>query len=795
MYQLNAQHLREIVTSIAIPLILAACGGESSKGDVSSSTSGVSIAYVTVSGSVGDGPVTGAQLTIYDANGRLVTSTTSDQMANYSVTFGIDANFPLTVISRGGVDMVTGTEPTFDMISVIPSPVVRVANVNPFSTLITKMAAAMPNGVSDATLKLARDIIFDTFSFGLDPTSIADPVTSAVTERNAASMVKASEVLAEMIRRVHAVLHPLNKSATETEVLNTLAADLTDGYLDGEGTAGSNSLAAAVAKIVEAEVLVEALTNNLKVNGAWSTGALDNALNLIMPGSLLTTSNVDISNAILSQTSTALTAVNSLIASANVDAVRAVVTDALASELSSLVMGIKPVKLELQLTYDLSPDFQNALNIVTSDTTSSSTINSTAKGQKANSTPKVNLFSRDSAVEQGSATMLTWAASNSAACTASGGWSGVKTTSGNEGTATIASRTDFVLTCFGTNGRTAAASVSVDVIAPQAPVSGGGTVDATPTLDGGSTTTPSSGGTVEVIPTPDTGTATTPSSGGTVEVTPIPDTGTITTPSNLIIRVNAGGSDYTDTAGNLWKADYGYNTGSAFSVADPVAGTGDDVLYQSERWDDPTGDELEYTFTVPNGHYLVNLRFMDQASRIGWRVFDVQIEGRIALDKLDIYAEVGQLAALTKGMAVDVTDGQMNIRFLHVLQNPKIDAIEIIQLEQLPTTTTQTVISPNTGIVSAAPMKLSWNSNPSLDNVVGYSVYYGGDENSVSIPLGDIRTDSVGFSPAAPSVTYNPETDLGLQAGNRVCFKIRAYNADGFSGWSTPVCSLIAQAI
>ncbi len=773
--------IRTAIVSAIVASTLVACGGDSSNGDPSSTTSGLSITALTVKGSVGDGPVTGSELSFYDSKGAVVTTATSDAMANYSANIGLDAAFPLTVISRGGVDMVTGSEPTFEMISVIDSLNHTTANINPFTTLMAKMAAKMPGGITSANLELANDIVLHNFSFGLDPKLVPDPITSEISDANAAPVVKASEILAELIRRVHDVLSPLNKSSTENEVIDILAADLIDGFLDGTGTAEARPLTAAVAKILEAQVLVEALTNNLQVNGIWATSAMDNALKLTAPGSTLTTPDVDISAAMLNQTDAALMAMNSVISSANVDAVRKIIADTVltsqssTASLDSLVVSVKPTRLDPSLTYDLSSDFTTALNTVTTDSTSVTGVNSTAKGQKASSTPKVNLSSADSSVVQGSATVLTWAASNSAACSASGGWSGAKATSGSENTATIMSRTDFVLTCYGTNGRIATASVSVDVTAPPAPVSSGGVVD--------------------VTPTPDTGTTTTPSSGGTVEVTPIPDTGTITTPSNLIIRVNAGGSDYTDTAGNLWKADYGYNTGSAFSVADPVAGTGDDVLYQSERWDDPTGDELEYKFTVPNGHYLVNLRFMDRASRIGWRVFDVQIEGRTALDKLDIYSEIGQLAALTKGVAVDVTDGQMNIRFLHVVENPKIDAIEIIQLEQLPTTTTQTVISPNTGIVSAAPVKLSWTSNPSLDNVLGYSVYYGGDENSVSIPLGDIRTDSAGFSPAAPSVTYTPETDLGLQAGNRVCFKIRAYNADGLSGWSTPACSMIAQAI
>jgi hypothetical protein len=45
---------------------------------------------------------------------------------------------------------------------------------------------------------------------------------------------------------------------------------------------------------------------------------------------------------------------------------------------------------------------------------------------------------------------------------------------------------------------------------------------------------------------------------------------------------------------------------------------------------------------------------------------------------LDIFAEVGAKTALVKSYSVSVRDGQMNIRFVHGVQNPQINAIEIL---------------------------------------------------------------------------------------------------------------------
>ena len=48
---------------------------------------------------------------------------------------------------------------------------------------------------------------------------------------------------------------------------------------------------------------------------------------------------------------------------------------------------------------------------------------------------------------------------------------------------------------------------------------------------------------------------------------------------------------------------------------------------------------------------------------------------------LDIYSEVGANAALVKSYAVTVSDGQLNIEFRHVIENPEISAIEVISTE------------------------------------------------------------------------------------------------------------------
>jgi lysophospholipase L1-like esterase len=155
------------------------------------------------------------------------------------------------------------------------------------------------------------------------------------------------------------------------------------------------------------------------------------------------------------------------------------------------------------------------------------------------------------------------------------------------------------------------------------------------------------------------------------------------------IRVNVGGPALIDSKGQVWQADFGFNTGITNSTASPIAGTVDDALYQTERWDFGTSPEMTYNFPVPNGVYQVRLHFAEiygLTSFPGGRVFDVKAENDLVLDNLDIYAQVGANTALVKEFATTITDNQVTLDFIHgAANNPKISAIEIIEVSQWPT--------------------------------------------------------------------------------------------------------------
>jgi chitodextrinase len=147
------------------------------------------------------------------------------------------------------------------------------------------------------------------------------------------------------------------------------------------------------------------------------------------------------------------------------------------------------------------------------------------------------------------------------------------------------------------------------------------------------------------------------------------------------VRVNAGGQSYVDTTGNTWSADSGYSGGSVYTSTATVSGTSDPKLYQTERFQSSTTAPLTYTFSVPNGDYQVRLFFAETYARTqaaGARVFDVDIQAVRAFEDVDIFAQAGANKALVLQKAATVTNGQLKISLLRQVENPKINAIEVV---------------------------------------------------------------------------------------------------------------------
>ncbi len=184
----------------------------------------------------------------------------------------------------------------------------------------------------------------------------------------------------------------------------------------------------------------------------------------------------------------------------------------------------------------------------------------------------------------------------------------------------------------------------------------------------------------------------------TATVTIQDDDGLVSTP---LYRVNTGGPELASLDGGpLWTGDtwdnnsvYLSNAGSNNLFGDAGLDPGPTVpvsvpgaIFDSERWDGLGGAEMAWSFPVPEaGEYEVRLYLGNSfsgTSASGQRIFDVAIEGSVPsnLNDIDLSDQLGHHVGGLFSNVVTVSDGTLNIDFLHVVENPLVNGIEIIQL-------------------------------------------------------------------------------------------------------------------
>ena len=236
-----------------------------------------------LSGSVGDGPVIGANMRVLRNDGVELMQLDSDANASYNITVRTKGKYyPLGIDARNGTDIVTNTAPDFDLLSAVFEPGKKsVANVNPFSTFAVELARDLPGGVGKANLATAQGIVSSAFNNGLASLKTSGAMTTKVSGSNIAELVRASEALGETVRRTRDALGASGFSTSGNNVVRALSSDLTDTVVDGNGGPRADARIAAVAVIVSAQVLLETMANELHVNGADATQLMSNAIDQV----------------------------------------------------------------------------------------------------------------------------------------------------------------------------------------------------------------------------------------------------------------------------------------------------------------------------------------------------------------------------------------------------------------------------------------------------------------------------------------------------------------------------------
>lgn len=154
------------------------------------------------------------------------------------------------------------------------------------------------------------------------------------------------------------------------------------------------------------------------------------------------------------------------------------------------------------------------------------------------------------------------------------------------------------------------------------------------------------------------------------------------------IAVNVGSNaDFIDESGVVWLADQPYKQGSfgytgqisptAYGSQNDknILGTEDDPLFQTMQ-----ENLSSYRFDVPAGVYEIELKFAEtKFEKTNQRVFDVSINGRKLLEKLDLAKDFGAQRAVTKRFRIDAVNGIV-IDFAAIQGKPILSGVKINRL-------------------------------------------------------------------------------------------------------------------
>ena len=344
------------VIAISSVLTLGGLAGCDNSGPINGGTPPPTTA---IAGKVTDGPINNGLVTFVDANGAVVNTgaevrTTTDGTGSYSVDFPESAAVPVTVTITGGTDSVTGEAQSIAISSIMTDAKSPVVNVNPFTTLALEIVKASGGAVTAQSLAAAAIVVKNSVGFGLP----ADyDIFAAPADKDSAAFLKASEALAETVRRAAG-------TAGTASVLASLGADLTDGIVDGKAAVGATGTTSATdgaamqtnLSVVGSQVLSNTLTVTTASGPIPANVALDAALMAVNPASEITSvADVPVTAQILEQTSLALTTAAALNPTNQAEIL------VLQAEIGKLNVGDTP-QLEASFLVSAAPEIAGALD-------------------------------------------------------------------------------------------------------------------------------------------------------------------------------------------------------------------------------------------------------------------------------------------------------------------------------------------------------------------------------------------------------------------------------------------------
>ncbi len=156
---------------------------------------------------------------------------------------------------------------------------------------------------------------------------------------------------------------------------------------------------------------------------------------------------------------------------------------------------------------------------------------------------------------------------------------------------------------------------------------------------------------------------------------------------NFAINVGSN-AQYLDDANKVWIQDqlfnnlYGYKSNNArqtlLNRKHIIRNSKHDPMYYTFL-----DDVKNYTLNLENGVYAVTMYFIenDKEAKVGERIFDVSLNGKLYMDNLDIMKEVGFCYGIEKTVEVNVSDNKISIDFKAEQGKAVLSGLEVTKIE------------------------------------------------------------------------------------------------------------------
>ena len=150
------------------------------------------------------------------------------------------------------------------------------------------------------------------------------------------------------------------------------------------------------------------------------------------------------------------------------------------------------------------------------------------------------------------------------------------------------------------------------------------------------------------------------------------------------LGVNAGSKAQVSDETGLWIGDQQYTPGgfgfvggtpTMFDKDLPITHTTQTPLYFTFQ-----SGMSAYRFDVPDGSYAVTLMFAEPSAKPGERVFDVSVNGKVVVSRLDLSAKYGIARAATYTTSVTASGGAgITVNFTPIKGQAILNAIRVIR--------------------------------------------------------------------------------------------------------------------